>query len=76
MSFTESGGSKKRSLRGCTGLHFCNQYSCGDLPFTRCELERFLETDERTEDREDIADGILVSRVGMTGDDDYTRHVS
>lgn len=43
---------------------------------TLCNWEQFLQAGQREQDRDDLADGVLVARVGMAEDNDQNRLVS
>lgn len=63
VSFPASGGAQEKSLRGRTGLQLWNQYSRGKLLLTAWDCRQFLQVGQRAEDRYDLVDGIMVSRV-------------
>lgn len=74
--FVEKTGAQEGGVSESPDLQFQDHYNRGELHLNPCDWGQFLQMKQRAEDRYDLVDSLLVSRVGMTRDYDSSHLIS
>lgn len=72
-SSVENTGARDEGVPEPTELQSRNRFHSRALHLTAWDWQQLFEVEQRAKDRYDLVDGTLRSRVGMAGDNDFTR---